>query len=475
MAIAVSVAAAILLPLFMRNPNLPIVIIRDYTTSAGYLRIFTTFASAIILVVGFIEFRKRRRDGFPGVIPILVFLLFSLILLYQLNIYQERSFDYNCYEGAARAVVNGTNPYARSPFPYLYPPLIAQLMAGGYKAVAHFMTPDQLGETGNSAWDIVFYLYTCIQFLFIILAYFLCTRLARMAGMDDVGASLLCGVALAFNTPLIMSLKLQQVNVFLLVFILLAILYQHRHPTLSAVAAAIGGHIKLYGLILLLPWLLMRRIAVVITLIAAFLVIVLIQVDFGRNWSPWEQYFAYIGSLSTYYFPLASGLHSLLYYILKILYTILNISEASFDHVFGVTAPIISISFLGWYIYRFIKRERLLAGIIRDASAEYAIKPAIYRMMSHSVDAILFALLISSTTWHHHFLLAVPAFLWAFGTSRGDRRWLVGICGFLIFCVPPLVVLPIKYLPAAAVIGLAYVCRFDELPVSGRGETFVPK
>ena len=100
----------------------------------------------------------------------------------------------------------------------------------------------------------------------------------------------------------------------------------------------------------------------------------------------------------------------------------------------------------------------------RSATNPSSLDVETYKLISHAVDAVILALLISSVVWHHHYVLAIPAILWAFATSRGNKRWTVGILGFLIFCLPPLHILPFKYLQTVALLVLVYVCRFDEFP-----------
>ncbi len=127
------------------------------------------------------------------------------------------------------------------------------------------------------------------------LAYFLCYTFARSAKMKSLPASLLVTALLLFNNPLMRTLKHNQINLWMLDLFLLAILFLQRYPLISGLEIALGGHLKLYPLILLLPWGITKQWRAVVGALVSFFSIMMIQTNWGQNWELWHYFIAYFG------------------------------------------------------------------------------------------------------------------------------------------------------------------------------------
>jgi len=129
-----------------------------------------TGSVAILLIAG-LELRTRRRRTLADVLPVVLPVLVAFVFLGLVVEYSRKSWDYRCYEGAAKALVAGSDPYEGTA--YLYPPLLAQLLAGAYQLTAWIQAA--VGRAGagapDSTWFVVFYLYQCLQLLAVSLVF----------------------------------------------------------------------------------------------------------------------------------------------------------------------------------------------------------------------------------------------------------------------------------------------------------------
>src|SRR5688500_9956405 len=140
---------------------------------------------------------------------ILLPLFVSFYFLVLIVEYGGKSWDYEQYENAFRATVEGENPYESER--YLYPPLFAQLIA--YVCV---VGNELLHPTGLDLWLFVFYIYQCAQFFLVNLAYQLSSGFASYVGFSDLQTKLIITGLFLFNFPLVRTLRLNQINLYVL-------------------------------------------------------------------------------------------------------------------------------------------------------------------------------------------------------------------------------------------------------------------
>lgn len=206
--------------------------------------------------------------------PLLVGLHF-LIVLQQ---YQIKSYDYISYEIGARAVAEGAPLYSNDTQRYLYWPLFAQLMGGAYMIMAWASTlAGGVIDDPETIWRLIFYFYSCNQYLLLLAAYFLCYRLAIRLRVEKATAAILIGVLFLFNNSLYATLHYSQMGLLMLCVSLGATLLLNSSPLASGALVAFGGHIKLYPYILLLPWTLKRQWRALLAVGTVSIAIVFVQ------------------------------------------------------------------------------------------------------------------------------------------------------------------------------------------------------
>ncbi|MEZ4731858.1 MAG: glycosyltransferase family 87 protein [Caldilineaceae bacterium] len=305
--------ATVALPLLLWRLPYPFIRLMDATYHPIPLLQLFVFCAAVALtgVGGYTLYRhwgEHLSRQFPLLLSLLVFFHF-LALLRQ---HAARSWDYHCYEQAAQAIVQGLNPYGNC---YLYFPTPAQTLAWLYTVGAYgasLVITDGATKTAQ-LWDLVFYWYEAMQFLQLILAYALCYRLARRLGLAQGRAGLLVAGLFLFNNPLLATLKHNQVNLWVLNSILLAMLWLPRAPLLSGLCVAFGGHVKIYPLILLLPWILTRQWRALGGAALGMVGVLLVQTKGGQDWQLWQAFLAFAGAFPQGTLFRDNSLHSLVY------------------------------------------------------------------------------------------------------------------------------------------------------------------
>ena len=452
----VLVLSAILLPIIFWKIDLSI-IKNTYGESYEYFELFGFCASVALIVVAYVEIKKRDNLPFTKLLPVILPLLLIFKFLFFITEYSFKLGDYQCYEIAAKAIIEGTNPYSNPDYIYTYPPLTAQVFSVLYQLVdrgGSLLYPVGTYQQ-ETVWAIVFYLYQCSQLMLIILTYFLCYRFARNTGFKSVPASVIITALLLFNNPLIRTLKHGQVNLWVLDLFLLAVLLLERYPLISGLAIALGGHIKLYPLILLLPWGVTKQWRAVVGALISFFSILLIQTAWGRDWELWHQFLVFFssGTLNSAYQPdffRNNSLHSLIYNFAKI-----TDLQTGFVKVVFLVA---TFAVATWFVVRFIKREKYYFALVKTADFQSRSRwENTFRLYGHSSDAMALGLLISPSVWEHHYILAMPIAIWAVATRGYDKPWLVGIGTFFMFCLPTFDIFPFSYHRIVGLLTLLYL------------------
>jgi hypothetical protein len=409
------------------------------------LQLFVFCAALALTGVGAYAFYQVRGQALQKQFPLLLSLLVFFHFLALLRQHAARSWDYACYERAAQAIVQGLSPYGDC---YLYFPTPAQTLAWLYQLGAYgasFVMAASPAKT-EQLWDLVFYFYEATQFFQVILAYALCYRFARRLGLAAGRASLLVALLFLFNNPLLATLKHNQVNLWVLNLLLAALLWLPRSPILSGLCVAVGGHIKLYPLILLLPWTLMRQWRALVAAGIGMAALVLIQTKGGQDWQLWQAFLTFAGAFPKGTFFRDNSLHSLVYNAIGQLKWLLGDSSYTVNEQTVGRVVLVLTTFFGLlYLVRFFQREQHAT---RSKPLQAATPTAQVELtqLGHMMDAIALGLLISPVVWEHHYLLALPLVIWGLaGQQTVERLWLVALSAFLIFVIPTFDIFPLSY------------------------------
>ncbi len=432
---------AVMLPLVLVQLNVPFIRLMDEVYHPiVLLQLFVFSASGALSLVLAGKVWQQRHGSLQSILPFGLGVLVAFHYLAIMRQHATRSWDYRCYEEAAQAIANGTNPYGSC---YIYFPTPAQAMAMIERFglwLATYLGLEKF-SSGAATWDLVFYFYEATQLLLVILAFTLCYCLARTVGLQQRYAALLVTALFLFNNPLLATLKHNQVNLWVLDLMLLALLGVKRYPILSGLAVAVGVHIKIYPLALLLPWALKRQWRAGISAGIGLGGIFLVQTSGGRELTLWRHFLAFADSFPLGTFFRDNSLHSLVYNTLGHLKWLLGDGSFPVNELYVSRLVLAGMGFFGLlYLGRFVRRERGEAGIYsNNGNLDLA-------LFGHAMDAIALALIASPVVWEHHYLLALPLVIWGVARAQNERQlWRVGLSAFLIFVVPTFDLYPFSY------------------------------
>jgi hypothetical protein len=411
---------------------------------ANIFMLFGFTASLALLYNLWIEFRHLSIRSLRAWLPVLLPALVAFQTLHHIREYSVASKDYALQEAAARAVSGHENPYGSW---YIYPPLVAQsraLVYDGLMAVSSLSA--YLRLTADQGWYLTFYIFQCGQFFLVLLAFHLLYRFALQLGLDQEKALIWVTILFLANNPLFRTLEYNQINLYILNVVLIAIVYASAAPFWSGAAAALGGHIKLYPLLFAAPWFITRRWRALAGAGVAFLAIVILQTGLGRDWSLWQQFVDYYRSIK----PLTNSAlrdnstHSIIHNTLRQLELVIGKDGKPNELLVRMGVLLANLLLVGYFFVRY-RQWRKRYDAVRDE---------LLRVLS--MDTVVAMLLISPMVWEHHYILIMPIMLWAM-VRIGDRLplWL-GLSYLLIYLLPTFDLYPFSYHRMAGLLLLLY-------------------
>ncbi len=433
--------AAVLTAYFLLSRDWAIV----RATAASQEHFFGLFGFCVffaILYCAYTDYRSLPVHSARSLMMIGVPIFVALFLLVHVAELSKKSWDYNQYETAFRAVVAGENPYLSTR--YLYPPFFAQVMVTAYRA-GTWLLP-LMGGSAISLWTSVFYIHQSGLLFALLLSYYLALRFADMAGLKPWMGLLFVSGLFLFNVPLLRTILYNQVNFYILVSILVTILVLNRYPFISGSALAIGGLIKLYPFALAAPLLATRKWKALAGILVGVLAILAIQTKAFRNLTLWKQFVLFYLS-----FPVeresAWFRNSSILSFLRNSLEFMGAPPGAVLPVFGLAALLI----LGWMALRFLQREKLYRYAIKQ-SLSSTHENEIFRNAGHLVDFSVLSLLIAPSAWEHHYVIAIPLAIWAFSLTNRKDLPLLTIGLIFVFVMPVFNIFPFSYLRMAGLI-----------------------
>ena len=401
-----------------------------------------TFSFALATVALF-ELRAFQPLTWRSALPVILPLLLALDTVTFFSELARKPFDYDCYEYAGRALLLGEDPY-RVGLNYLYPPLVAQIFVAAARGADWAARAAGFSPAEDSVWDAVFYLYQCAQIGLVIALFFLVRHLARVFGLAEPWASLLVAGLLFFDNPLLRTLRHGQVNLWVLDLSLLCLIAAKRRPCLAGAALATAAHVKIYPLVLLLPLLSNRAWQSMLWTGAALAGIVALQTELLTDFTLWQQYGAFLAGTYPGEFAFRNAsFHSLAVNTLRFGF---GVGPGELQSEVRFAASLFSLAMVGWLMLRVGRRFRA------DESGRS-------RLYADGADALAFSLLISQSTWEHHYVFAIPLMIRAVASRGREAPLGVAAAGFLALWMPTFDLFPISYHRAVGLVGLLWLTR----------------
>jgi hypothetical protein len=445
-------AGAVLAPVALAP--LPLPFVRSFGSDLERpFELFAFTGSLALALIALLEARARGLRDAGAWLPVALGLAVGFHVLGLVVELAEKRFDWSCYEEAARSLAAGGHPYANREFWYHYPPALAEALAAGHAALmAGFGLPAVV------AWDRVFYVHQALQVPLALGAFALLARVARDVGVGRSAAALLAAALVLVNAPLLRTVAWSQVNLWVLDCVLLAVVLRGRAPLWAGVAAAAGGHLKLYPVALLGPWLLTRQWRACLGAALGGLGLLVVQIAaFGAG--PWSAYLAFLPEFRRGGFFRDNGLHAVVYNLWNAAVS-LGGPAASAGRVLAVylVAAAAAAALLGT---RVLRRERAAARALPSESgggAGQGVREAL-RHHGHAADAVALGLIAAPIVWEHHYVLACPVVAWAAGACAPERRVLLGAAALAMLAVPSFDVFPWSWHRLAGLAALLALTR----------------
>lgn len=410
----------------------------SYIQKNALFEYFGFSTASVLLFNMIIEIKKRAKSSGDQIIPIVLFGLTGFAFLVWFSEYSLVGNDYSAYQTAAKAFLDGQSIYGHSPS-YIYPPLLAYIIAFLYKTVQWisvniFSTQMKPKEY----YYLVFYLYQVFQYGLILVSYGLVYLFAKSLNHTKYSAALLTTLIFLANLPLFRNFRMNQVNLLVLIGLLLAILLVDRNPILTGAFIAFCVHIKIYPIIVLLPWLISRRWLAVGSAIISGILMFLAQLFIANGLNNWIDYFAYIINVEKGIALRNNSLHSLAWNLSHLLFprssTPMLVTSTNLL-VGGFTALMIA-----WIVKRYLQRMKAPALTDQD------------RYLGNFMDTIILMFLISPSAWDHHYVAAIPLAVWAMTVGMDQLIGLVGLGLVFIFWVPTFDVFFFSYVRLAGIV-----------------------
>jgi hypothetical protein len=294
----------------------------------------------------------------------------------------------------------------------------------------------------SELWNFVFYIHQAMLFFSVQISYFLSLEFSKLVGIPRLRRLLFVSVLFVFSVPSLRTISYNQVNFYILISILAAIILHMKYPVASGGAIAFGGLIKLYPFFLIIPSLLMKKWKILFGIMLMVTGALMLQTNYFQDVSSWKQF-----ALFFIAFPMER--ESSWFRNTSLLSFVRSITEMlSVNKEFVLLLFIIAVfSVMIWFLGRFWKRERIF--LAREDHEQDKV-----RSTGNLVDFSVLSLLIAPSAWEHHYVIAIPLAIWAFALSRKDENWYLWAGIAFVFLLPVFNVFPFSYLRLLGVIFL---------------------
>lgn len=388
---------------------------------------FVNFVTAWV-AVGASLVMARKPEFVKQHLPVLLVLLlvFFEYLIPLREPHPVREGDFSAYFDAAVAMRSGVAINQDVPRLYLYPPLLASLL----QPLTVFGLMPVLG---------LFKLGSQVMLGLVVV---LLHRVSGSARYTPVAAAVALGVVFMANAPLHHNFVFSQVNVYVLTAMLLSVWLYPRSWVWSAVALAVGTHLKVYPVLLVLPFLVLRDWRWLIAFSGAMLAIVA-ATSLINSPMYYLEFFGAIRGLTETGLR-TSAVDSLVYNSFRLAGVPNPVLERWIANLCRLVIGVWGV----WISVRF-----MLAGVAGEADRASVVRRGFAVLP-------LVMLLVSPSQWPHHFVLVIPSMLLLLPFVRPGRDLtLFGAAYAMIFLFPVNEVFPFPYLRLASLCAMLWIVQ----------------
>lgn len=346
------------------------------------------------------------------------------------NQYHMRSWDFNVYLDAAKAVIGGENPYTGR---YLYPPPPAEALAALLR-ISHWLNSVHQSSALLTVEDetAALYFYQVMQLALVMGAWVLSRKFLMRLGVGSVLAALIASTLLIVSPPLLMTLKYNQMNLWVLNAILAAALLTRSDPASAGLIAAIGVDVKVYPLIMLPVWIASRRWKALAALLIALVAVIGLDIIAAGGIHLWRDYYHFAQSAEGGNTSENTSLMALAFR----LPTLFGISGEAFATLSNALGVVLYLSIMGVVLVIALRGFQKLQPTLHNERA----------FLRFTAYATAVMLLVSPMVWHHHYLAALPVILVLVDDLRRKIAPLPVTALLLVQFLPVIEVFPMNHL-----------------------------
>jgi len=421
--LAIHIALFLLFPLIIWFLKIPLI---NSTYGHGF-RIFE-FAGIIptiyLLTIYYNKYLKRMHEYKDILLyESLPYILYILYLNYYID-FLSISSDYLCYENAMINFLNSKNIYQNTG--YLYPPLLTQLMSLIYISVNKLLILTKITIPEEGIRFLLFYFYQSFNFLLIFASIYLSFKYVRQNFNNQNNIKIFIFLLFLINNPILRNIKFNQIN-FLILFPILLIMVNCKKEFFIGIIIAISICIKIYLILLVFPIIISKKHKILIGMIVTCISYVVLTIIFGQ-WHIWNDFVNFFLNIPKNNAFRNNSIYSFIYN-LKV-----------FFHFGNIVFYIFLLAIYGIIIIWFSRRELFLLKVQKSNTAVIGLIREFIL-----VDTVGLMLLVTPLAWEHHYIIAIPVFLFGLKFHNILNLKFYIICGILMFVIPTFDIFPFSY------------------------------
>jgi hypothetical protein len=273
----------------------------------------------------------------------------------------------------------------------------------------------------------VYYLYQALQYGLVLALVGITWRFGRINSLSPAVTAILVAGLFLVNNPLVRTVRHDQVNLWMLLLYLSAVMVVARRPAAAGFAMALGTHLKLFAIVLLPVWVWTRRWRA-----AAWGVAWLLLLWLPQGVGPWRQFLAFYTTqpLDRFLRYRNNSLRSVIDGTVRALQTAgvdLGSRADQLESILMALALGAVALWFGWRLW------------------QWTVGPWATRTTGLALDALAVVLIAAPITWEHHYVAAIPLVVWAFARNERARWPRLVVAAVLMLGVPTFDVFPLSY------------------------------
>ena len=442
----------ILLPVLLHWEGLSQFITNFSGEQFELIELFGFSATVGLFLWAFIEGRLKHPASWRAWLPVWLTVFLGLFWLSILVESSSSPGDYPCYQNAAAALQLNKTPYHGC---YFYPPLLAQGLASLSKFIASLGALFGRHLVPDATWPVVFYLFQSLQLLLILVAFRLSLALAQELKLKRLLSVIFVTGLFVLNTPLLRTVILHQVNLWILTAVLGIILLINKKPFWAGVITAFSGHIKVYPLIFALPFAVGKKWPALLGLAAGLVALVLIPVSLGFRWTIWQQFGQFFLRFPQYNAPRNNSLYSIAANILVLTGADVTNEESIWRFAPRLGYYLLVLLVIAWLVRRFFQTRRIIKNVNLSDQQRFLLVEYGFLM-----DMVAAQLLVSPSLWEHQWVIIIPFVLWAvsfqYNLNRRPHLSAALAAVLMIYAVPSFDMIPFSYVRMAGLLVLLW-------------------